>query len=101
MSPKEREGAAGVLDFQIRSGSKILGFDKEPQETNRRCIFSLICEIFPFVFVLFCVLVFHHRQFCSCLRKLRHKTFRTLTLKLELSEGSKFSRQPTGLKVLF
>lgn len=52
MSPKEREEAAGVLDFQIRSGSKILGFDKEPRETNRRCIFSLICEIFPLGFVL-------------------------------------------------
>lgn len=52
MSPKEREGAAGVVNFQICSGSKILCFDKEPQETNRGCIFSLICEIFLFVFVL-------------------------------------------------
>lgn len=56
MNPKEREGAAGVLDFQIRSGSKILCFDKEPQETNSCHIFNLICEMFPFV--LFFVLCF-------------------------------------------
>ena len=45
---KEREETAGVLDFQIRSGSKILCFDTEPQEANRCCILSLICEILLF-----------------------------------------------------